>query len=300
MEDQAAAAPAPAANDGDGQTATQSTPVMAAVSPEALEALPANMQKFVKDGQVDLNAVANSYKQAEGALTTARQQIASQVDAADPLNIPARGQVTGVGATGDWNAVCTAAGVSEQELAEEWDGAGKLNDEQYLKLQTSTNQPRFMVDEFMKGQAAIRESGRQKVGQALDSARTAAVGGMTHDANGVQLSLELKNQALQSLLNWAPRSGRSDAELANLQEQVRNPDLAPRAIQELKRDHDAALGAGGAMPLINTGTGLPGAGLAVNSQNFAQISARAGRGDRAAKAALTHWMASGAAKNSLL
>jgi hypothetical protein len=225
-----------------------------------LDALPEGFKaKFAGDGKLNVGNVAKSYGEAETALTAARQP--AEVD---PLSIKS------AAGTNDQSLdqVLASAGLTQQSIAEEFTtNQGQLTSETYAKLPY----PRAVVDMFMKATVAEASLAQRKATDALSEAQSIAGG----------------DQALQSLLGWAGRSGLwNEEQLGFVDKRLHDPLQVVGAVTELRARHQEAMGAGNAQPLIS-GSSAPGVGtVQVTRDNAKQLLRSAKRGNVAAQHAI--------------
>lgn len=237
--------------------------------PEEMETkLPEHLKPFLKDGKLDLTAIDKSQVQARQKISELGEaaKAAGTEQAGDGLRIP------DASATGSesMEQLLASMGLSRESIATEYaENNGQLTQDTYLKFQ-SKNVPRWAVDNSIQADLAEQQSQQT----AAATARSQAV------------ELAGGEPQLQALLGWVRSSGEyTEAEITDLNGRINSASLAKRAVSQIMNDHQTALGAGNARPLIS-GAAAPGGGLRITKSNVKDISKRAAAGDEQAMAAM--------------
>ena len=136
------------------------------------------------------------------------------------------------------DALMQQAGVSGEEIGTNWVNDGKLTDEQYQKL-AGVGFNREIVDQFLRGQAAISQNTGYEVQQAKSRASTIAGG----------------EEQLENLFNWAGQNLPADR-VDSLNQRLADPRQYESAVKELMFDWKQASGSGMTQELVQ-GTPMP-------------------------------------------
>lgn len=226
----------------------------------------------------DLPAVERGYKDLQKLISTRQPQQQQQThtppanDNGD-LSIQKPQQQAGGASGGDdatIDQVLEKANLKADELAGQWQQAGKLTDEQYQALQQA-GYPKTVVDAYMQGQAAQAQLYQQQIQTAQEKAAQIAGGQQQHD--------NLRQFAADNLAG-------KDAIFDTLNQRVEQGDPAvyPDLIQYVAAKHREAVGAGKTQPLNQGGSAPAPTSLGAQSlAEFGELKRKAAAGDENAR-----------------
>lgn len=206
------------------------TPPVAPAAPATPEAPPEWPKKFLnEDGTENREAFLKGYHSLEHELATTKR-----VPNANQLQVPGASQAP---EPLPENATATdhlqRMGLDENELAKQFHDKGHLTPKQYEAFAKNPT-PKIFVDDYYKDKV--------KIAKYEIAAATADVMKFAGD-----------KKQLQVLLDWATQNMPED-ELPAMQARLRHPNTMLDAVKGIWADHQKAVGAGSAQPLI-TGDG---------------------------------------------
>lgn len=216
-----------------------------APTPEPILGKYKNQDELIKAHQAaesKIGELAAKVKELEGKVTPAPKP-----DAGLSLEPPA------APAEIDIDAILTSAGLSADEIAAQWGKEGKLTDAQYEKFRVGDSRlTRKTIDAYIAGQQAQAKLASQRVSKATEIVYN-VVGGEEQWKNLI------RSEAVRSM---------PAARKANINDRIKDPDLAEGAIKELVDAYNKSIGADKSRHII-VGQGAGNAGASGGGSPFA-------------------------------
>jgi len=229
----------------DGQTPTDGAPPVDGTTPDAAPTRPEHIpEKFwdAEAGKPNVDALGKAYGELERKQSaaapkpeTAAGALGLPVDVPDPIDDNA-----GV------DELITSAGLDPNEVARNFLDNGKLTTEQYAALKKKGGFTRGVVDQHMKLQIQLYQAAQEK----LVAEASKMVGG---------------DDQRKTVLNWAGQN-LNPTDRKFYDGMASNPETSIQGFEWLVGKYNAAVGSGGAQPLISGDGTTPAAGGAFASQ----------------------------------
>lgn len=225
-------------------------------APSALDAVLDGDQVPEKFRGKKVADVISSYKSLESKLGAPKPAPAA-APAIAPIEPPAPDDEAGM------STMLDRAGLKAEALAETWKSGGKLSDEQYAALK-KVGVTRGMANEYLGMVHETADARQWRVDRAISEAESVAGG----------------KQQLETLRQWAGSGGVATDRLARLNAQLKNdPGFYPDYIRLIATEHQTAVGAGKAQPIIGGNRAPVSTGIPKDSREMAALTAAAARGD---------------------